>query len=304
MIFVNDIIHHTLMKQLLIFSIAAILSHSSKANAQPFDSLSRYNDSNVFYSEGFDLRAEKVAVGILGAMDYYTKQFDFKPEVTILVLSPNDWNKYTSFPVYGMPHYTGTKTLIVAASDNPFWQSFTPDFSQLPGSLANEVKSAYVGTDGTVTMEGFFDLLAIHELGHAFHLQGELNMQRKWMGELFCNLFLHTYVAERIPERLQALTVFPQMVVSGDANQYEFRTLHQFEKDYATIAQKYPKNYGWYQCRLHVSADRIYEDGGKKVIVDLWNMLKSPQEIKDDNEFVRQLNKSVHTSVADVLVKW
>ena len=293
------------MKRFLkIFTIAIILSHSAKTMAQSFDSLNRYNNSNVFFSTGFGLRAEKVASDILGAMNYYAGELDFKPNVTILVLSSVDWKKYTSFPVYGMPHYTNSKTLIVAASDNPLWQSFTPDFSQLPRYLADEVKSVYGGVNGTVTMENFFDLLAIHELGHAFHIQGELNVQRKWMGELFCNLFLHTYVAERVPERLKALTVFPQMVVSGDTDQYAFKTLQQFEKDYATIAQQHPKNYGWYQCRLHVSAEKIYENGGKKVIMDLWNMLKSPQQIGDDEKLIQLLNESVHTSVSDVLVKW
>jgi hypothetical protein len=53
-----------------------------------------------------------------------------------------------------------------------------------------------------------------------------------------------------------------------------------------------------------VSAEEIYDDGGKKVIVDLWNALKSPHEVADDKEFIELLNKSVHTSVADVLVKW
>jgi hypothetical protein len=46
-----------------------------------------------------------------------------KPEVTLLILNHEDWNKHTSFPVYGMAHYTDQKTLVVASSDNAFWKS-------------------------------------------------------------------------------------------------------------------------------------------------------------------------------------
>ena len=57
-------------------------------------------------------------------------------------------------------------------------------------------------------------LLALHELGHAFHQQGGLKMHRNWMGELFCNILLHTYIAENEPEQLPALTVLPKTEVS------------------------------------------------------------------------------------------
>jgi len=40
-------------------------------------------------------------------------------------------------------------------------------------------------------------------------------MQRLWMQELFCNIMLHTYIAENEPQNLPALELFPEMVVSG-----------------------------------------------------------------------------------------
>jgi hypothetical protein len=278
--------------------------YASPVVSQSLDSLIHLEKTNLYFSKGFEKRATEISKNIGGATDYYSKVLHFTPEVTILVLSKDDWSHYTSFPMYGMPHYTSSKTLVVASSNNDFWNSFIPDMNVLPPSLADQVRNAYGQSDGSITMERFFDLLALHELGHAFHIQGGLKMQRKWMGELFCNIFLHTYIAEKAPDLLPALTVFPQMVVSTGTDGFTFTTLQQFEDNYVALGQKYPKNYGWYQCRLHVSAQKIYDAGGKEVILKLWNTLKSPDAINDDAKFTDLLRDKVHQSVANVVVKW
>ncbi len=281
-----------------------LFSYVSRAASQSPDSLSRLGKSNLYFSKGFENRATEIARNIEGALDYYSRAFHFKPEVTILVLSKEDWSRYTSFPVYGMPHYTDNNTLVVASSNNEYWNSFIPDLNVLPPALAGQVRMAYGQQDGSISMEKFFDLLALHELGHAFHLQGGLKMQRKWMGELFCNIFLHTFVAEKAHDQLAALTVFPQMVVGAGTDNFNFTTLQQFEDNYEALGKKYPRNYGWYQCRLHVSAQKIYDAGSKEVILKLWNTLKSVDGPTDDAKFAELLRNNVHESVAEVVMEW
>src|SRR5690606_27769758 len=162
--------------------------------------------------------------------------------VTLFGFSSGDWSKYTNFPVYGMPHYNDAQTLIVASEDNDFWESFIPPLDQLPKELAQQIANTYSDQNNSLTMRGFFDLLAIHELGHAFHEQGGLTMQRKWMGELFANILLHTYIAEKEPELLPALTVFPQMVVSStNKSDLKFTTLIELETNYNLIGQNFPQ---------------------------------------------------------------
>lgn len=286
------------------YLMAIVFFYHSQTTAQSFDSLTRYNDSNVYYSTGHETWAAGIHNDIGKALDYFAAELKFKPSVTVLVLNEQDWSKFTSMPVYGMPHYNDSKTLIVAATDNPMWQAFLPDLKLLPEELARKVKETYTREDGRVTMEGFFDLLALHELGHAFHLQGGLDVQRKWMGELFCNLFLHTYVAENVPEKIAALTVFPEMVVGAGDREFVFKTLKQFEENYRTIAQKYPKNYGWYQCRLHLAAGKIYDARGKEAFLRLWKALGSEKKIDDDKQFADVLQKEVDQSVSNVMLKW
>lgn len=284
-----------------------LLAPVSNVVAQSFESLNQLTGHKVstYYSEGSIDQAEKMATRCDSVLAFYRSILDHEPTVTLLVLSPTDWSTYTNFPVYGMPHYDDEQTLIVASEDNDFWKSFIPPLDQLPTELAQEITTTYSDKDGALSMRGFFDLLAIHELGHAFHIQGGLKMQRNWMGELFANILLHTYIAEKEPALLPALTVFPNMVVSStNKEDLAYTTLTELESNYDLIGQEHPKNYGWYQCKWHRAAGTIYDDGGIAAFQKLWQTLKDQQEPMDDAAFATLLANKVHQSVADVPLKW
>ncbi len=278
-----------------------------KLSAQSFENLNQLagHKTNTYYSEGSREQAETMAKRCDSVIAFYNSLIDFEPTVNLLVLSPADWCKYTNFPVYGMPHYNDAQTLIVASHDNDFWKSFIPPLDQLPTELAQKISSTYTNKNNSLTMRGFFDLLAIHELGHVYLEQGGLTAQRKWMGELFPNIFLHTYIAEKEPKLLPALTVFPKMVVSStNKEELKYTTLNDLESNFEVITQQYPNNYGWYQCRLHIAAGDIYDKAGIIAFKKLWQVLKSQKDQLDDSEFAKLLFKKVDQSVADVQLKW
>lgn len=260
--------------------------------------------TKVYFSEGNDERANVVAGRMDNVLDFYNELVDFEPEVTMLILNPVDWPRFTGFPVYGMAHYMGNKTLVIASENNEFWDSFIPPIEQLPQELADKIKSTYVDENGSLTMQPFFDLLSIHELGHAYHFQAGLNTQRMWMGELFCNILLHTYIAEKEPEQLPALTIFPQMVIAGGKEGYKYTQLNDIEERYEEIGQQHPQNYGWFQCRWHSAAEDIYDAGGIDNFVKLWKAFASQKDKLSDDDFALFLSEKVHQSVADVMLKW
>lgn len=268
------------------------------------DSLGSYK-TKVYYSVGNDERAQVVTERMDKVLNFYDKIIQFEPKVTLLILNPTDWPKYTTFPVYGMPHYDETRDLLIVASENnDFWNSFIPPVDMLPKELADKIKTTYVDANNNLTMQAFFDLLAIHELGHAYHFQAGLNVQRMWMGELFCNILLHTYIAENEPDQLAALTVFPQMVISGGKDEYKYTSLTDIEQRYEEIGQQYPKNYGWYQCRWHSAAGNIYDSGGVETFAKLWDAFSKQKEKVDDAELAILLSEKVNQSIADVMLKW
>jgi len=238
------------------------------ANAQQISTLLLLKDHSfeVYYSSGFEQRAEAIAFRVEKAVTYNQQLLGFKPGIKLLVLAAGDWELYAvKGAVFGMPHYKDKTTLVVAAHDNAFWKSFVPPTGQLPNDISQQVKAVYKNSDSSLSMQAFFDLLAIHELGHAFHQQAGLNMQRNWMSELFVNILLHTYVAQNEPASLPALTLFPRMVVAGGSSSFKYTSLRDIQEHYNEVGEKYPRNYGWYQCRWHVAAAEIYESAGKQV---------------------------------------
>jgi len=255
----------------------------------------------AYYSPGNEERAKVIVGRCEKAIKYIDGLIGFTPKVSLFILNPEHWSKYATFPVYGMPHYPDTERLVIASQDNDFWKSFIPPLDQLPSDLATKIKQAYTTPDGTLSMMGFFDLLALHELGHGFHEQGGLTMQRLWMQELFCNIMLHTYIAENEPENLPTLEVFPEMVVAAGTTGYEFTALADFEKTYDNMD---PKNYGWYQCILQLAAKHIYNAGGQKTFVKLWKALKENKEKMTDTQFAEFLKKKVAKEVAKVQTDW
>jgi len=302
------------VKIIVLLSIFALLNRSP-ATAQ--DSLANTKDTLLleqlggatqlyFYSPGREERAIEIAELVEKAVRFFHEQVGFTPLTKIYILSPQHWRGIAAPPlrdVYGFPHNLDQVQLAIAADDNEFWQSFLPPVDKLPAPLAEQIKIAYRRPDSSYSMMPFFDLLALHELGHSYTAQAGLKMHRNWMGELFVNIMLHTYVAEMKPELLPALEAFPNMVVGNGTDDFQYTSLNDFERLYSTMGMG-PKNYGWYQCRFHSAAKEIYNKGGKDVLKKLWEALKKHQGKLSDEEFLSMLMEEVGPLVAGVYQNW
>jgi hypothetical protein len=72
-------------------------------------------------------------------------------------------------------------------------------------------------------------LLAVHEMGHGFHQAGGVRFPRLWLTEFFCNLCLHTYVAEDEPGALPMLEAFPAAISAVPPERVQYSNLATFE---------------------------------------------------------------------------
>lgn len=298
------------------FHLAVILlSHCCISTAQRADSVAPA-PSALYELEGFTqtfyyspehlVRAIEIASLVEHAGIFFQNEIKFTPSIEMYILAPIHWSDIAAGPlknVYGFPHNIDHVRLAVAAEDNEFWRSFLPPVDQLPPVLAAQITAAYGKADGTFSMMPFFDLLALHEMGHSYTEQAGLKMHRKWMSELFVNIMLHTYIAEMQPHLLPALETFPDMVIQGGTTEYTYTSLEDFERLYESLGMS-PKNYGWYQCMLHSKAKEIYNEGGKSVLHKLWKALKTHRNDMNDEEFLQILKDEVHPAVADVYEKW
>lgn len=304
--------HHTTLRSRFCKAMFLLLCSISFAQEQPLSSITNTPlevldgyIQTVYYSDGHKTRAQHIADFMEQAAAYFQKEIEFTPSTQMFILAPRDWKAYAAKPlqeVYGFPHNVNSGQLVIAAEDNAFWNSMVPPVNQLPAHLATAVAKAYGQPNGSYSMMPFFDLLALHEMGHSYTSQADLKMQRHWMSELFVNIMLHTYIAEEQPELLPALETFPNTILAVGTASFKYTSLEDFETLYPTLGMG-PQNYGWYQCKLHSAAKDIYNEGGKTVLQKLWKALRNHQEKMTDLQFVEML-KDVHPSVATVYLEW
>ncbi len=259
-----------------------------------------------YYSQGHGDRAKSIAIFMDDAGTFFKNEVGFTPKIKLYVLAPQNWKEFSAKPlqeVYGFPHNVDNERLVIAAEDNDFWRSLLPPEDQLPNPIAAEITKAYGKPDGSKSLMPFFDLLALHEMGHSYAGQAGLKTHFYWMSELFVNIMLHTYVAEKQPELLPALEAFPNMTIGKGTEAYNYTTLKDFETLYTTLGMG-PQNYGWYQSRFHSAAKEIYNSGGKVVLIKLWKALQKHQVKMTDEEFISMLEREVHPSISNVYLEW
>ena len=244
----------------------------------------------VLASAGLEESARPLAERCARAYQLLADALGWKPQVTVQVLSELDWRP--PLP-YGMPHFA-SGTLVLAGEEAEYWRSFVPLINQAPPSARALAVEVY---GPTLDLGPFFDLLAVHEMGHAFH--APVRLPRRWLEEAFANLGLHSYVAAAEPARLPTLRALPAVVTSLAPETFAHRTLAEFEELYSSM---HPLNYGWYQCHLHRMAERVYDIGGIRALERL-HTFEAPPEVPDA-ALADRLRAHVGVETATILLRW
>ena len=287
--------------QFLPFSLSVVSAQES------FEGLNRVQGTSetVYVSKGHEESGKHIAGLVEGANKYMSDLVGKPaPKTTLLILSQEDWGKFTNPQIiYGMPHYGGN-TLVVAAEDNDFWRANMPPLHAVTPEQQEVFRQVYTNGAGELSVRSFFDVLAIHELGHGWTSYHKIKRQRFWLEEILCNVFLHTFIAEKRPELLPALEVLSMLQVTGSRDGFQYTTLTQFEEGYWIIGREAPVNYGWYQFRFHYAAKQVYDYAGPQALKNLWNYLAGQADILDQDVLISGLHSNVHPAMADVYRRW
>jgi hypothetical protein len=244
-----------------------IVKHLARLDGYPFDAR---------YSKGARDQAVPLAELTKDAYDYFAVVLPgARPQVLATFLRPVDW-KWN----YGVPsYYPPDKRLRVATDDNPMWQSLgrivhvASPFDAYP-----RLKKIYGDEHGHLHLRRFFDLFTVHELAHAFELQGGAVLPTLWLKELFANLALYTFVATKRPAELANLTTFPDALTRVGAFNLIIRlrgytSLDDFDLHSPAGNAKAPminENAVWYQMRLVLLARDLFEHDGDRALERLW----------------------------------
>jgi hypothetical protein len=165
----------------------------------------------VRYSHGALGRARTAADVAADAYAYFSLLFSgVEPDIAVIVADKTDWE---SRQPYGLPFFNDDEgqirpgIVVMPAERGDFWVAMGHDIGHASPSGYARLRATYPDGAGGVDLQPFFDLVTIHELGHAFEVLGGLRLPTFWLGEIFANLALHAFVATRRPGSLTTLEV-------------------------------------------------------------------------------------------------
>ncbi len=237
----------------------------------------------------------------------FATSFGVEPAISLYILSREDWPAYSE-QVYGMPSYEeASRRLIVAAGNSDFWSGLDGLLQEAaPASAYDRIRETYpTPGSATVDLSPFFELLVLHELGHAFRLavpsasRSPEAWPLAWMDEFFANLFLHVSIARLSPELLPVLRAFPEAMLSLPTGIFPFVNLKDF--GFPGVCEVSPGNYVWYQALLHRAAARVYDGTGEACLNTLLTMQFPTTEGFSERDLAAILKGTACEALVEVL---
>jgi hypothetical protein len=136
-----------------------------------------------------------------------------------------------------------------------------------------------------VDLQPFFDLITIHELGHAFEVLGDLRLPTFWLSEIFVNLAMHAFVATQLPASVPTLEVLS--TVGAESRKLAARmraegysTLEELQAHYTGSDDSMsPLNYVRFQYRWQRLAAKMFEVDGEDGLVRFWDCFHSTDRV-------------------------
>jgi hypothetical protein len=254
----------------------AVGSGLSQLGGYPFE---------VRYSDGSLVRARAAADVAADAYVYFSRLFaGVEPDIAVIVAGEADWSGNGP---YGLPFFRDDAAeirpgiVLMPAGGGDFWTGIAQDIRDASPRGYAKLLTAYPDGTGGLDLQPFFDLITIHELGHAFEVLGDLRLPTFWLGEIFVNLAMPAFVATQLPASLPTLEVLPT-VGAGSRNLAArmraegYSTLEELQAHYTGGDDSMdPLNYVWYQHRWLRLAAKMFEADGEDGLVRFWDCFHS-----------------------------
>jgi len=265
----------------------------------------------VRYSDGALLRARAAADVAADAYVYFRRLFaGVEPEIAVIVADQGDWSGKVP---YGLPFFRDDAgeirpgIVVMPAGGGDFWNEIAQDLRYAsPRGYARSL-AAYPDGAGGLDLQPFFDLITIHELGHAFEVLGDLRLPTFWLSEIFVNLAMHAFVATQRPASLPTLEVLPTVgagsrKLAARMRAEGYRTLEELQAHYTGSDDSMsPLNYVWFQYRWLRLAAKMFEVDGEDGLVRFWDCFHATDRVSASEATAASLAPLLATEVSPIL---
>jgi len=211
-------------------------------------------------SSGAESRARSLGDHAERARDWLGAQLAAPFDFHLYVLDEDEWADHAQVPLYAVPHADPDTGKIVLGSQpatlfSSVCAQFWPDFTEESGAAMHQ---AY---GDPPALEAFADLILVHELVHLVPRAQPLPTM--WHEELFANLGTVGYLASEEPNELPVFTTFCRVGCDVPPSRVDCSALADMSSSFERGGMA---NYVWYQCRLVVAAERLWNDHGVEAL--------------------------------------
>ena len=220
------------------------------------------------------MRARAAADVAASAYGYFSRLFSgVEPDIAVIVAGQWDWE---SRQPYGLPFFNDDPgqirpgIVVMPAGSGDFWIAIGQDIRDASPRGYARLLAAYPDGAGGLDLQPFFDLITIHELGHAFEVLPTVGAQSR-----------------RLAARMRA---------EG------YSTLEELEAHYTGGDQPMSAlNYVWYQHRWLRLAARMFDADGEDGLVRFWNCFHATDRLSFGKVTTASLARVLRTEVSETL---
>jgi hypothetical protein len=211
-------------------------------------------------SPGAEARAGALGARAERARTWLADQLAAPFSFDLFVLDEDEWADHAEVPVYAIPHANSDSGKIVLGSRPAalfdsvcaqFWPDFSPDSRDAMHRIYGDPP----------VLEAFADLILVHELMHLVP-RGQ-SLPRMWHEELFANLGAVGYLASEEPGELPIYMTFCRAGCDVPPSRVAWSALVDMA---SSIEGGDFANYVWYQLRLIVAAERLWNTHGVRAL--------------------------------------
>lgn len=280
----------------------AVGSGLSQLDGYPFE---------VRYSDGSLVRARAAADVAANAYVYFSRLFAaVEPDIAVIVADEADW---PGKGPYGLPFFRDDPgeirpgIVVMPAGGGDFWTGIAQDLRDASPRGFADLLATYPDGTGGLDLQPFFDLITIHELGHAFEVLGDLRLPTFWLSEIFVNLAMHAFVATQLRASLPTLEVLPTVgagsrKLAARMRAEGYSTLEELQAHYTGGDDSMnPLNYVWYQYRWLRLVAKAFEVDGEDGLVRFWDCFHSTDRVNASEATAASLAPLLTTEVSPTL---
>ena len=207
-------------------------------------------------SPGAEVRAGALSARAERARDWLAGRLAAPFSFDLFVLDEDVWADHAEVPVYAIPHANPESGKIVLGSRpatlfDSVCAQFWPDFDEDSRDAMHRVYG------NPPVLEAFADLILVHELMHLVPRGHRL--PRMWYEELFANLGAVGYLASEEPDELPVFMTFCRAGCDVPPSRVDCSALQDMGSSFESGGFV---NYVWYQSRLVVAAERLWNTAG------------------------------------------